>query len=141
ERRRGKGTRALRGKPAEVRQPARAALALPRRRPRGAPDQARSPPHHPRLRRAQHRARRGSAEVPGRMIEARGVGVSFGTKPVLSNIGFEVKAGEFLCIVGPSGCGKTTLLRLLAGLVAPTEGEIRVAGEKVQGPARERAIV
>ena len=75
------------------------------------------------------------------MIEVRGVGVSFGTKRVLADIGFRVEAGEFLCIVGPSGCGKTTLLRLLAGLVAPTAGQIQVAGEQVRGPARERAIV
>jgi NitT/TauT family transport system ATP-binding protein len=75
------------------------------------------------------------------VIEVRGVGVSFGAKRVLADIGFRVEAGEFLCIVGPSGCGKTTLLRLLAGLVAPTAGEIRVAGEAVRGPARDRAIV
>jgi NitT/TauT family transport system ATP-binding protein len=75
------------------------------------------------------------------VIEVRGVGVSFGTKRVLADIGFRVEAGEFLCIVGPSGCGKTTLLRLLAGLVAPTAGQIQVAGEQVRGPARERAIV
>jgi NitT/TauT family transport system ATP-binding protein len=75
------------------------------------------------------------------VIEVRGVSVSFGTKRVLTDIGFRVEAGEFLCIVGPSGCGKTTLLRLLAGLVAPTAGQIQVAGEQVRGPARERAIV
>lgn len=42
----------------------------------------------------------------------------------LENVTFEVKAQEFVCIVGPSGCGKTTLLRLIAGLIQPTSGEI-----------------
>ena len=38
----------------------------------------------------------------------------------LEEIGLDVKAGEFLCIVGPSGCGKTTILNMIAGLTAPT---------------------
>ena len=79
------------------------------------------------------------------MIEARDIGVAFatpeGTRPVLADVSFEVTAGQFLCVVGPSGCGKTTLLRLIAGLVPPTRGEIRVAGAPVRGPARSRAIV
>ena len=75
------------------------------------------------------------------MIAARRVGVSFGDRPVLAEVSFDVAAGQFLCIVGPSGCGKTTLLRALAGLVAPTGGEIVVDGKPVRGPARSRAIV
>jgi NitT/TauT family transport system ATP-binding protein len=75
------------------------------------------------------------------LIEVRGVGVSFAERPVIADVGFEVAAGQFLCIVGPSGCGKTTLLRVLAGLIAPTAGEVRVEGKTVQGPARSRAIV
>ena len=75
------------------------------------------------------------------MIEVRGVGASFGERPILSDISFDVPAGQFLCIVGPSGCGKTTLLRLIAGLLAPSAGEIVVDGKRVRGPARSRAIV
>ena len=75
------------------------------------------------------------------MIAVRGVGASFGERPILADIGFDVAAGQFLCIVGPSGCGKTTLLRLLAGLLAPSKGEIVVNGMPVRGPARSRAIV
>ena len=48
---------------------------------------------------------------------------------------------EFLCVVGPSGCGKTTLLRLLAGLILPSSGEILFQGKPVSGPSRDRAIV
>ena len=75
------------------------------------------------------------------MIEVRGVGASFGERPILSDISFGVPAGQFLCIVGPSGCGKTTLLRLIAGLLAPSAGDIVVDGKPVRGPARSRAIV
>src|SRR5690349_14359780 len=47
----------------------------------------------------------------------------------LDDIHLEVRAGEFVCIVGPSGCGKSTLLHLVAGLQAPTSGEILVDGK------------
>jgi len=49
-----------------------------------------------------------------------------GTFAALQNFDVEVRDGEFLCIVGPSGCGKTTFLRILAGLVAPTSGDVRI---------------
>jgi len=44
----------------------------------------------------------------------------------IADLTFHVGAGELACLVGPSGCGKTTLLRCLAGLLPPTEGELRV---------------
>ena len=74
-------------------------------------------------------------------LETRGLCMRFGTKMVLDRIDVAVAEGEFLCIVGPSGCGKTTLLRLFAGLVPPSAGEIFAAGQTVRGPSRERAIV
>ncbi|HET9142916.1 ABC transporter ATP-binding protein [Actinophytocola sp.] len=54
---------------------------------------------------------------------------------------FTVQAGQFVCIVGPSGCGKTTLLRCIAGLLPPTAGEVRLAGERVSGPPKGLAVV
>ncbi|MBN1991862.1 MAG: ABC transporter ATP-binding protein [Anaerolineae bacterium] len=54
----------------------------------------------------------------------------------LQNINLNVRAGEFVSLVGPSGCGKSTLLRLVAGLHAPTSGQILLAG---QPPAKLRA--
>jgi len=59
----------------------------------------------------------------------------------LENIHLEVRAGEFVCIVGPSGCGKSTLLHLVAGLQAPTSGEILVDGKPVQGPGTDRILI
>jgi NitT/TauT family transport system ATP-binding protein len=77
-------------------------------------------------------------------VSARDISVTFGeatNRPVLTDISFDVREGEFLSIVGPSGCGKTTLLRLLAGLLKPTRGEILFDGKPIAGPSRERAIV
>ena len=54
----------------------------------------------------------------------------FGDLLVLDDIPFEIKKGEFVCIVGPTGCGKTTFLNLLTGLLEPTEGEILIDGER-----------
>lgn len=55
----------------------------------------------------------------------------FGDLLVLDDISFEVKKGEFLCIVGPTGCGKTTFLNSLTKLYQPTSGEILINGESV----------
>ncbi len=54
----------------------------------------------------------------------------------LSSISFDVCPQEFICVLGPSGCGKTTLLRLLAGLLRPTGGEIIYDGKRVSAPPR-----
>ena len=51
---------------------------------------------------------------------------------VLDNISFDVHEGELLGIVGPSGCGKTTMLKIIAGLLKPDEGQVFIDGEEVQ---------
>ncbi|MEI7827022.1 MAG: ABC transporter ATP-binding protein [Euryarchaeota archaeon] len=56
-------------------------------------------------------------------------------------LSFTARTGEFVCIVGPSGCGKTTLLRLVAGLDAPTSGTISMDGEHVVGPSSLRGMI
>lgn len=63
------------------------------------------------------------------------------TLEVLSGIDLEVFEGEFLAIVGPSGCGKSSLLDLVAGLSAPTEGGVAIDGVPVTGPSLERGVV
>jgi NitT/TauT family transport system ATP-binding protein len=52
----------------------------------------------------------------------------------IADISFETTEGEFLCILGPSGCGKTTLLKIIAGLIEPTSGEVIYNGKSSDGP-------
>ena len=59
----------------------------------------------------------------------------------LKNVTIDLKAGELLSILGPSGCGKTTLLNIVAGFLAPTEGEIELNDKIVHGPGPERGMV
>ena len=59
----------------------------------------------------------------------------------LDRINFEVAEGEFVAIVGPSGCGKSTLLKILAGLLAPSAGEVKLRGEEITGPRRDIGVV
>src|SRR5262245_29595795 len=51
----------------------------------------------------------------------------------LGLLDFELRKGEFVSAIGPSGCGKTTLLEVLAGLVAPTAGQVEFEGQRVNG--------
>ncbi|MGV8862709.1 MAG: ABC transporter ATP-binding protein [Pseudomonas sp.] len=66
---------------------------------------------------------------------------SGGTFTALEQVSFEVPDQQFAVLVGPSGCGKSSLLYLTAGLAEPTEGEIYVGGERVQGPGADRGMV
>ncbi|MEU1516032.1 ABC transporter ATP-binding protein [Streptomyces sp. NPDC005811] len=68
-------------------------------------------------------------EGSGRRVEA------------VRDLTFTVEAGELVCLVGPSGCGKTTLLKCMAGLLAPTSGEVLLEGRRVTGPPPGMAFV
>ncbi|WP_109465131.1 taurine ABC transporter ATP-binding protein [Albibacillus kandeliae] len=59
----------------------------------------------------------------------------------LKNVSLNLKAGQLLSVLGPSGCGKTTLLNIVAGFLAPTEGRIVLNGHEVRGPDAERGMV
>ena len=59
----------------------------------------------------------------------------------LKDVSLNLKAGELLSVLGPSGCGKTTLLNIVAGFLAPTEGNIELNGATVEGPGKERGMV
>ena len=60
-----------------------------------------------------------------------------GTVQALQDVSFDVEANEFVTLVGRSGCGKSTLLRVISGLLAPTEGTVKIDGEPVRRPRRD----
>jgi NitT/TauT family transport system ATP-binding protein len=74
-------------------------------------------------------------------LEVDRLGVTFGSVEVLRDIEITVQPGEFVCIVGPSGVGKTTMIRCIAGLLAPTAGSVLLDGETIGGPPEKLALV
>jgi nitrate/nitrite transport system ATP-binding protein len=79
------------------------------------------------------------------LMKLQGVAKAFSSRDsevdVLGNIDLSVEEGEFVALVGFSGSGKTTLISLMAGLEAPTSGEILFDGKPVSGPGQERGVV
>ncbi|WLS06349.1 ABC transporter ATP-binding protein [Shinella oryzae] len=75
------------------------------------------------------------------IVEVRDIGKRYGDIEALRGINLEFERGKLTTLLGPSGCGKTTLLKIIAGLVPATSGEIRVNGKVVTGPGPERAFV
>ena len=65
----------------------------------------------------------------------------FGKVKAIGGISFDVPRGELTSIIGPSGCGKTTTLKIIAGLVDATSGEVQVGGTPVTTPGPDRAFV
>jgi NitT/TauT family transport system ATP-binding protein len=59
----------------------------------------------------------------------------------LRDVSFQVRSGEFVCIVGPSGCGKSTLLSLIAGLDAPSRGQLLLDEKPIAGPGPDRGMI
>jgi iron(III) transport system ATP-binding protein len=69
-------------------------------------------------------------------VELRGLTKRYGTLAVVDDVSLRIAHGLLVCLLGPSGCGKTTTLRLLAGFVEPTAGEIAVGDRVVSSPSR-----
>lgn len=76
------------------------------------------------------------------MIEIRNVVKKFQDKTVIHDLDLSVKAGEFYALIGPNGAGKSTLIKLLAGLLQPTSGEIFLGGINVlEEPKEAKALI
>jgi len=86
-------------------------------------------------------ATRATAESSGSRIRIEGLAKEFGSLRVFQDVDLEIAQRECVAIVGPSGCGKTTMLRCIDGLVAPTEGAVRINGTVVTKPPKGVAVV
>lgn len=79
------------------------------------------------------------------LLRVRGVSRTFASRQgrtvALSATDLDVAENDFITILGPSGCGKSTLLRIVAGLDAPSSGEVLLDGRRVEGPGADRGMV
>jgi NitT/TauT family transport system ATP-binding protein len=86
-----------------------------------------------------------SEETVAQAIDVRNVSYEYETEIghvlAVKDVSFSVAPSQFLCVLGPSGCGKTTILNMLAGFLAPTQGEIRIGGQPVAGQGQDRGVV
>lgn len=74
-------------------------------------------------------------------IKVDSLAKTFETGAAVENLSFEVRQNEFVTMVGPSGCGKSTTLRILAGLVPPTNGNVYIHGKEFRGPIGDVGMV
>ncbi|GER25866.1 non-intrinsic ABC protein 11 [Striga asiatica] len=74
------------------------------------------------------------------LIECRDVYKSFGEKHILRGVSFKIRHGEAVGIVGPSGTGKSTILKIMAGLLAPDKGEVFIRGKRRHGLISDEEI-
>lgn len=74
-------------------------------------------------------------------VQVRQLTKKFGDLLVLDNVSFDIRKGEFLCVVGPTGCGKTTFLNLLTRLIEPTSGQLLIDGEPADARRHDLAFV
>ncbi len=75
------------------------------------------------------------------ILTVRGVEKRFGATLALQATDLDVAENDFITILGPSGCGKSTLLRVVAGLEAPSAGEVQLDGRRIAGPGADRGMV
>ena len=83
-----------------------------------------------------------NATAPRSMVEVRHVSKTYaGGVEALNDLSIDFAEGQLTSLLGPSGCGKTTLLKIIAGLIPASGGEVKVDGRVVTGPGPERAFV
>ena len=90
---------------------------------------------------AMHPTRESGTEAAATAVSARGISKTYGEVEALRDLTLEFPRGQLTSLLGPSGCGKTTLLKIIAGLLEPTSGEVEVNGKPVTGPGPDRAFV
>ncbi|MBK0398234.1 ABC transporter ATP-binding protein [Limibaculum sp. M0105] len=87
---------------------------------------------------ASRQAAKPAAEIA---VRTRDVSKNYGSVEALKKLSLDFPRGQLTSLLGPSGCGKTTLLKIIAGLIPPTSGEVEVNGKTVTGPGPDRAFV
>jgi NitT/TauT family transport system ATP-binding protein len=85
--------------------------------------------------------RRMNKEGENIKVEVKDLTKYFGDLHVLDDISFNIKKGEFVCVVGPTGCGKTTFLNLLTRIYSPTRGDLYIDGESADPKKHNLAFV
>lgn len=77
------------------------------------------------------------------LVQVLGIGKRYrpDSPPVFSSISFDIRPGEFVCLIGHSGCGKSSILNILAGLEQPSEGGVIMDGHEITGPGLDRGVV
>lgn len=79
------------------------------------------------------------------MLEFKNISHTFtgtgGSVQALRGFDLSIRRGEFITLLGPSGCGKSTILSMAAGFLRPEEGQVLYHSSRIEGPARERAVV
>ncbi len=80
-------------------------------------------------------------DIPESAVSTRNISKNYGEVEALRDLSLEFPRGQLTSLLGPSGCGKTTLLKIIAGLLEPTSGEVEVNGKTVTGPGPDRAFV
>jgi nitrate/nitrite transport system ATP-binding protein len=76
-----------------------------------------------------------------KFISIEGIAKRYGATAIFDDLWLAIPRGGFTCVIGHSGCGKTTVLNILAGLDAPSEGVVIVDGQAIEGPSLDRAVI
>jgi nitrate/nitrite transport system ATP-binding protein len=76
-----------------------------------------------------------------KFISIEGIAKRYPGAAIFEDLWLAMGCGEFTCVIGHSGCGKTTVLNILAGLDAPSDGAVIVDGQAIDGPSLDRAVI